>query len=58
MPKISNLAPAAARPPDVLGLDAESVSVTYRPGNGTGGFPEKFYVVYKEKGKICILKFL
>ncbi|XP_028407908.1 contactin-3-like [Dendronephthya gigantea] len=45
--------PAVARRPDVHGLDAESVNVTYRPGSTskTSGFPEKFYVVYKEKGE-------
>ncbi|CAB3990725.1 contactin-4-like isoform X1 [Paramuricea clavata] len=43
-------APAVAEPPFVHGVDEDSVNVTYNASTHEGGFPEKFYIVYKEKG--------
>ena len=51
---ISISEPAVANPPDVHSLDKDSVNVTYNPSSKLGGFPERFYIVYKEKGK-CYL---
>lgn len=44
------VAPAVARPPIVEAIDEDSVNVTYVPSSKEGGYPEKFYIVYKEKG--------
>ncbi|XP_046841106.1 fibronectin type III domain-containing protein-like [Xenia sp. Carnegie-2017] len=41
--------PAVARPPIVEAIDEDSVNVTYVPSSKEGGYPEKFYIVYKEK---------
>jgi hypothetical protein len=52
------LEPAVAKPPLVRGVDEDSVNVTYNPSTQPGGFPEKFYIVYKEKGKYTFYSIL
>lgn len=48
--------PAIPKPPSVRGIDGVSVNVTYNPSTQQGGgFPEKFYIVYKEKGNAALL---
>ncbi|XP_046841110.1 fibronectin type III domain-containing protein-like [Xenia sp. Carnegie-2017] len=41
--------PAVAPPPIVEAIDEDSVNVTYVPSSKEGGYPEKFYIVYREK---------
>ena len=40
-----------SKAPDVYGISKDSVNVTLNEGDGQGGFSEKFYVMYKEKGE-------
>lgn len=44
--------PAVPNAPGVYGIDEDSVNVTFNPGNGEGGFLERFLVMYKEKGTL------